>query len=133
MNTLTTREKEVLRLSAMGLSNKEIAYDLDIATPTIKVHLRNIHAKTGLQNDRELTLVYWANERNIPSSAMPERIRTRIALALLALSMFSVVFHTVDLLRVFTSRTVNVATCSRTVRSRRNKDDYMYNLQPSLS
>lgn len=130
MNTLTLREKEVLRLSAMGLSNKEIAYDLDLSTPTVKVHLRNIHAKTGLQNDRECTLAYWAKESSIPESAIPERIRRRIAAALLALSLFSVAFHTVDMLRVFTTRTVIAASYARTGRTRRNDN---YNLQPSLS
>lgn len=133
MNTLTQREKQVLELSSYGLSNKEIAYDLDCSVMTVKVHLRNIHIKTGLQNDRECTLAYWANKGDIPASVMPERIRQRIATALLALSLFSVVFNTVDLLRVFTSRTVIAASYARTARTRRNKDDYMYNLQPSLS
>jgi len=49
-DSLTLREKEVLRLVAKGATNKEIASQLFIAENTVKNHLRNILAKLHLQN-----------------------------------------------------------------------------------
>lgn len=47
---LTPREAEVLRLVSRGLSNKEIAYRLDIAIGTTKMHLQNILKKLGVSD-----------------------------------------------------------------------------------
>jgi DNA-binding NarL/FixJ family response regulator len=45
--SLTTRELEVLRLVADGLSNKEIAIALSIERHTVKNHLSNAYRKLG--------------------------------------------------------------------------------------
>jgi len=45
---LTPREREVIDLIAEGLSNKEIALRLDIATDTVKSHVRNVMEKLML-------------------------------------------------------------------------------------
>ena len=50
-NVLTPREIDVLRLIAKGNANKEIARGLALAEETVKVHVRNILAKLGV-NDR---------------------------------------------------------------------------------
>ncbi|MFM0205868.1 response regulator transcription factor [Paraburkholderia sediminicola] len=42
---LTSREDEVLRLLTMGLCNKSIARDLEIAVGTVKTHVKSIMAK----------------------------------------------------------------------------------------
>ena len=47
VNSLTTREKEILELLADGLSNDEIAEKLFISKPTVKVHTSNIFRKLG--------------------------------------------------------------------------------------
>jgi HD-GYP domain-containing protein (c-di-GMP phosphodiesterase class II) len=47
---LTTREVEVLRLLARGLSNKEIASRLVIAPKTVGNHVEHIYAKIGASN-----------------------------------------------------------------------------------
>lgn len=45
---MTPREREVINLIAEGLSNKEIATRLDIATDTVKSHVRNVMEKLML-------------------------------------------------------------------------------------
>ncbi|WP_018564667.1 response regulator transcription factor [Streptomyces sp. PsTaAH-124] len=47
---LTTRECEVLVLIAEGLSNQEIARRLHVSTATVKTHINNLFAKTGLKD-----------------------------------------------------------------------------------
>lgn len=47
---LTTRECEVLVLIAEGLSNHEIARRLHVSTATVKTHINNLFAKTGLKD-----------------------------------------------------------------------------------
>ena len=45
---MTEREREVLHLIADGLSNKEIAQRLNLATNTVKGHVHNILEKLAL-------------------------------------------------------------------------------------
>ncbi|MFF3634735.1 response regulator [Streptomyces sp. NPDC002250] len=47
---LTAREAEVLVLIAEGLSNQEIARRLCVSTATVKTHINNLFAKTGLKD-----------------------------------------------------------------------------------
>jgi DNA-binding NarL/FixJ family response regulator len=47
---LTGRETEVLVLIAEGLSNQEIARGLHVSTATVKTHINNLFAKTGLKD-----------------------------------------------------------------------------------
>lgn len=50
---LTPRELEVLQLLAEGLSNKAIAYRLDISEHTVKFHVNAIMSKLGAQSRTE--------------------------------------------------------------------------------
>jgi len=47
---LSPREQETARLVAQGLSDKEIARHLNIATTTVRTHLENAFRKTGASN-----------------------------------------------------------------------------------
>ena len=47
---LSRRELEVLRLLATGRSNRAIADELFISVPTVKVHVRSIFTKLGLDS-----------------------------------------------------------------------------------
>jgi DNA-binding NarL/FixJ family response regulator len=47
---LTARETEVLVLIADGLSNQEIGRKLHVSTATVKTHINNMFAKTGLKD-----------------------------------------------------------------------------------
>jgi RNA polymerase sigma factor (sigma-70 family) len=47
---LTERERQIVRLVCEGLSNKEIARQLNISEGTIKVHLRHIFEKLAIKH-----------------------------------------------------------------------------------
>ncbi len=53
---LSEREKEVIRLVAMGLSNKEIAERMFLSVNTVMTHRRNINRKTGIHAAAGLTI-----------------------------------------------------------------------------
>ncbi|TCL08100.1 LuxR family two component transcriptional regulator [Shimia isoporae] len=54
---LTRRELQVLEGLADGKSNKEIARDLDLSEPTIKLHVKNLYRKIGAANRTQAALL----------------------------------------------------------------------------
>src|ERR1700730_3530574 len=60
--TLTSRELEVLKLVAKGMSNREIADGLFISENTVKNHVRNILEKLHLHSRME-PVIYAVRER----------------------------------------------------------------------
>jgi two-component system nitrate/nitrite response regulator NarL len=55
---LTTREDQILKLIAQGLSNKMIARKLDITEGTVKVHVKHLLKKLNLRSRVEVAV--WA-------------------------------------------------------------------------
>ena len=55
---LTPREREVIDLIGEGLSNKEIAQRLNIATHTVKSHVRNVMEKLTLHTRLQISAYY---------------------------------------------------------------------------
>lgn len=53
---LTSREAQVLRHLALGLSNKEIALSLNISVETVKEHVQNILRKTGAADRTDIAV-----------------------------------------------------------------------------
>jgi two-component system nitrate/nitrite response regulator NarL len=53
---LTTRERQIVRVMAEGLTNKEIAQRLRLAEGTVKVHLHRIYRKLGIANRTALAV-----------------------------------------------------------------------------
>ncbi|MHB0774916.1 helix-turn-helix transcriptional regulator [Halomonas sp. WWR20] len=51
---LTRRERQLAELVRTGLSNKQLARELDIGLPTVKTHLINLYRKLGVRNRTEL-------------------------------------------------------------------------------
>jgi DNA-binding NarL/FixJ family response regulator len=62
---LTTREVEVLRMIARGLSNSEISRDLVLSGATVKTHINHIFAKTGVRDRGQA--VRYAYQNNLVS------------------------------------------------------------------
>src|SRR5205085_9556813 len=54
---LTPREREVLGLLSYGLSNKQMAAKLYVTEGTVKVHLRHIFEKLGVQSRTEAAMI----------------------------------------------------------------------------
>jgi DNA-binding NarL/FixJ family response regulator len=56
LDDLTRREREVLPLVALGLSNRQIADALSIGERTVESHVANILAKWGLANRAQIAV-----------------------------------------------------------------------------
>jgi DNA-binding NarL/FixJ family response regulator len=64
---LTPRQRDVFELIVQGMSNKEIARNLQLAEGTVKIHIKALFAKLGV---RRRAAVAVAGTRLLPS---PER------------------------------------------------------------
>lgn len=53
---LTPAESNVLRMVVGGMSNKEIAFALDVSENTVKTHVQNIFAKIGVSDRTSATM-----------------------------------------------------------------------------
>ncbi|MDK3020154.1 response regulator transcription factor [Pseudodonghicola flavimaris] len=54
---LSSREMEVLEGLTQGKSNKEIARDLDIREPTVKLHVKTLYRKIGASNRTQAAMI----------------------------------------------------------------------------
>lgn len=63
---ITKREREIVRLVADGLKNREIAENLEISVKTVETHRANIMNKLGFRNVAQL--VRYAVQAGIVSA-----------------------------------------------------------------
>lgn len=54
---LSRREMQVLECLTLGKSNKEIARDLDIREPTVKLHVKKLYRKINAQNRTQAAMI----------------------------------------------------------------------------
>lgn len=72
---ISDRERQILEVVATGASNHEIAQELNISVHTVKVHLRNIYSKIGVQSRAAATR--YAVEHglvHIPRQSRPDSV-----------------------------------------------------------
>lgn len=70
---LTPREKQILRLVAEGMSNRETARRLGLAEATVKVYMQRIFKKTGVKNRTSLAILV-ARRRRSKGKASAEKL-----------------------------------------------------------
>nr|WP_229680770.1 two-component system response regulator NarL [Marinobacterium zhoushanense] len=63
IDTLTPREKQIIKLIAGGMSNKIIARKLSITEGTVKVHVKHLLKKLGLKSRVEVAV--WAVQEGL--------------------------------------------------------------------
>jgi DNA-binding CsgD family transcriptional regulator len=74
--SLSHREREVLEMTALGLTNGQIAERLGVTVHAIKFHLASIYRKLGVANRTEAAVLYLRGERG-DSPAVSEPGGTR--------------------------------------------------------
>src|SRR4030043_165729 len=62
INELTQREREVIRLVALGRNNREIALELCISEKTVKTHISNLLGKLNLEHRTQLAIYAIKNK-----------------------------------------------------------------------
>ncbi|MBV8915147.1 MAG: response regulator transcription factor [Acetobacteraceae bacterium] len=68
---LTPRERKVLELLELGMSNKTIAYRLSLSESTVKVHVHRILSKFKVHNRTEAVVVAYQRYGRHPGGARP--------------------------------------------------------------
>lgn len=90
VDSLTSRQREVLELIARGRTNSEIAAQLGITLDGAKWHVREILGKLDVTS-REEAAQAWRERRQLPSPAWLGPVAWRIAGAAAAVAMTAVV------------------------------------------
>jgi FixJ family two-component response regulator len=73
IETLTTREHEVLNLLLKGLLNKQVAAELNICENTVKAHRKRIMSKTGVRS--LVKLARWVERTQVLSDLTGQAAR----------------------------------------------------------
>jgi len=81
MNSLTSREREIVLTLAEGLANKEISRRLNLSEGTVKVHLHNIYGKLGVKNRTALVVLAHTEVVALAEPKMVALAHTELAAA----------------------------------------------------
>jgi DNA-binding CsgD family transcriptional regulator len=95
---LTTRENEVMKLTAWGNGAKEIADFLHISTVTVQNHIHNIKDKLQLNKATEIAAWFFCHEFNISMELNPMK-RQIGSIAMLLIIAFEICNHDTSIIR----------------------------------
>jgi PAS domain S-box-containing protein len=70
--SLTTREREVITLIAMGRETNEIAAQLHISSETVRTHVRNAMSKLGARTRAQLVAIALSTDETMHARHLPE-------------------------------------------------------------
>jgi PAS domain S-box-containing protein len=70
--SLTTREREVITLIAMGRETNEIAAQLHISSETVRTHVRNAMSKLGARTRAQLVAIALSTDETMHVRHLPE-------------------------------------------------------------
>jgi DNA-binding CsgD family transcriptional regulator len=69
--SLSRREREVLQMTALGLTNGQIAKRLGVTVHAVKFHLASIYKKLGVANRTEAAVHFLRSERGNARASEP--------------------------------------------------------------
>ncbi len=64
--TLSPREKQVLEMATLGLTNDEVAKKLAVTVHAVKFHLAAVYRKLGVSNRTEAAVLYLQASTGTP-------------------------------------------------------------------
>jgi DNA-binding CsgD family transcriptional regulator len=68
VSSLSPREREVLSMTSLGLTNQQVADRLNVTVHAVKFHLASSYRKLGVTNRTEAAVVYLRGELGIAGS-----------------------------------------------------------------
>lgn len=75
LRELTERERDVLHLICLGMSNAEMSHELNLSPNTVRNHVSSLYQKIGVS--RRSAAVIWGRERGISGHAKADENRCR--------------------------------------------------------
>lgn len=68
VSSLSPREREVLSMTSLGLTNQQVAERLHVTVHAVKFHLASSYRKLGVTNRTEAAVVYLRGQLGIAGS-----------------------------------------------------------------
>jgi DNA-binding CsgD family transcriptional regulator len=69
---LSPREREVLEMASLGLTNGEVALRLAVTVHAVKFHLAGVYRKLGVTNRTQATMTFYRAGGFSPDAGAPE-------------------------------------------------------------
>jgi DNA-binding CsgD family transcriptional regulator len=69
---LSPREREVLEMASLGLTNGEVALRLAVTVHAVKFHLASVYRKLGVTNRTQATMTFYRAGGSAPDAGATE-------------------------------------------------------------